>query len=90
MRASLVSALLAVGMLAALGACAQTAPMTLAERTEHCERLGTGLEATGRQTGDAREDFRCRRSPHATTYGHGRQNSHDRTVGRDKIIRSGG
>jgi hypothetical protein len=88
MRASTASIILVGGMLA-LGACAQSGPMTLAERTEHCERLGSSLEATGRQTGDARQDFRCR-NIHATTYGHGSQNYRDQAAGRNKVIRSGG
>ena len=90
MRASIVSIFLAGGMLA-LGACApvESGPMTLAERTEHCERLGTSLAPTGRETGDARQDYRCR-NIHATTYGHGRQNSAESVSGRDRILRSGG
>ena len=90
MRVSIVSIILASGMLT-LGACApvDSSPMTLAERTEHCERLGTSLAPTGRQTGDARQDYRCR-NIQATTYGHGRQNSAERVSARDKILRSGG
>lgn len=90
MRVSIASIFLAGGMLA-LGACAplDSSPMTLAERTEHCERLGTTLAPTGRQTGDARQDYRCR-NIRATTFGHGRQNSSERASARDKILRSGG
>lgn len=86
MRASII--ILAGGLLA-LGACAQTSPMTLAERTEHCDRLHSSVEPTGRQTGDARQDYRCR-NIHATTYGHGRQNSSERASARAKVLRSGG
>lgn len=59
MRVAIVSILLAGGMLA-LGACSTPADrpiLTLAERTEQCRR--TGMIATGRQTGDARQDYRC-------------------------------
>ncbi len=90
MRVSIVSIVLAGGMLT-LGACAplDTSPMTLAERTEHCERLGSGLEPTGRETGDARQDYRCR-NIHATTYAaHGR-NDGARSVEIDKVLRRGG
>ena len=85
-----VSIILAGGMLA-LGACASldATPMTLAERTEHCDRLGSSLEPTGRETGDARQDYRCR-NIQATTYGHGRQNAMERASERAKIIRRGG
>ena len=62
MRASIISILLAGGMLV-LGACSTTAePLTLAERTEQCAGLGDELIPTGRQTGDARQDYRCKRS----------------------------
>ena len=90
MRVSIVSIFLAGGTLA-LGACAplESGPMTLAERTEHCQRLGTDIAATGRQTGDARQDYRCRRL-HATTYGHGGRNAAERSAGREKILRRGG
>lgn len=90
MRVSIVSIILAGGMLA-LGACApiDSSPMTLAERTEHCERLRSGLQPTGSATGDARQDYRCQ-PIHATTYGHGSQNSAESVSGRDKILRSGG
>lgn len=61
MRISIVSILLAGGMLA-LGACASVEPrvMTLAERTDQCQRLRTEPVPTGRQTGDARHDYSCR------------------------------
>lgn len=90
MRVSIVSIVLAGGMLT-LGACAplDTSPMTLTERTEHCDRLGASLEPTGRETGDARQDYSCG-NIHATTYGHGRQNSAERASERAKIIRRGG
>ncbi len=60
MRVSIVSILLAGGMLA-LGACASVEPgiMTLAERTDQCRRLHTEPVPTGRQTGDARRDYTC-------------------------------
>jgi hypothetical protein len=60
MRISIVSILLAGGMLA-LGACASVEPriMTLAERTDQCQRLRTEPVPTGRQTGDARHDYDC-------------------------------
>ena len=88
MRVSIVSIILAGGMLA-LGACAtaDSTPMTLAELADKCQR--TGVVPTGRQTGDARQDYRCR-SIQATTYGHGSQNSAERASARDKILRSGG
>lgn len=65
MRVSIVSILLAGGMLA-LGACASTGSgdMTLAERIEQC-RSGE-VVPTGRQTGDARADYDCR-TAHATS-----------------------
>ena len=90
MRASILPIILAGGVLA-LGACApiDSGPMTLAERTEHCERLRAGMAPTGRQTGDARQDYRCQ-PIHATIYGHGRQNSAERSAARNKILRSGG
>lgn len=74
MRVPMVSIFLTGGVLA-LGACApiDSSPMTLAERTEQCQRLGTGLDPTGRETGDARQDYRCRNIL-ATTYApHGRR-----------------
>lgn len=59
MRVSIISILLAGGMLV-LGACSTTAePLTLAERTEQCVGRGDELSRTGRQTGDARQDYRC-------------------------------
>lgn len=62
MRASVISILMAGGMLV-LGACSITAePLTLAERTEQCTGPGDELIPTGRQTGDARQDYRCKRS----------------------------
>jgi len=75
----------------ALGACApiDSSPMTLAERTEHCQRLGTSLAPTGRQTADARQDYRCR-NIQATDYEHGRQNLSEHASARDKVLRRGG
>lgn len=65
MRISIVSILLAGGMLA-LGACASVEPriMTLAERTDQCRGVRAEIVPTGRQTGDARHDYECR-SAHA-------------------------
>ena len=59
MRSSMASILLAGGMLA-LGACSTpTGPLTLAERTEQCRGRDSVAVPTGRQTGDARQDYRC-------------------------------
>ena len=61
MRVSIVSMLLAGGVLA-LGACATSGEpgnLTLAERTSQCERLRAETTPTGRQTGDARQDYQC-------------------------------
>lgn len=90
MRVSIVSIALAGGILT-LGACApvDSGPMTLAERTEHCERLGTSLAPTGRETGDARQDYRCR-NIQATAYGHGSREARQASVARDKVLRAGG
>jgi len=61
MRSSMISILLAGGMLF-LGACSTTAvPLTLAERAEQCAGLGHGLIPTGSQTGDAKQDYKCNR-----------------------------
>jgi hypothetical protein len=59
MRISIVSMVLAGGMLA-LGACATpTTPLTLAERTEQCRGRDAATVPTGRETGDARQDYMC-------------------------------
>ena len=90
MRVLVTSIFLAGGMLV-LGACApiESGPMTLAERTEHCQRLGTGLAPTGRETGDARQDYRCR-NIHATTYApHGRRDGAG-SAAVSKVISRGG
>jgi|GEM_PF-4576080 len=59
MRSSIASILLAGGLLA-LGACSTpTGPLTLAERTEQCRGRDAGIVPTGRETGDARQDYRC-------------------------------
>ncbi len=64
MRVSIISILLAGGMLV-LGACSTTPePMTLAERTEQCTGRLNALIPTGRQTGDARRDYRCKQVRH--------------------------
>ena len=88
MRVSIASVLLAGGLLAP-GACApvDSTPMTLAERTEQCQR--TGVAPTGRQTGDARHDYRCRGAS-AVPYGEGPRSDGRRGVERDRIIRRGG
>jgi hypothetical protein len=64
-----VSILLAGGMLV-LGACSTSVEprtMTLAERTSQCERVRAATVPTGRQTGNARNDYQCR-SAHAPGY----------------------
>ena len=59
MRSSIVSILLAGGMLA-LGACTTpSTPLTLAERVEQCRGRDAAAVPSGRGTGDARQDFRC-------------------------------
>jgi len=60
MRVSIVSILLAGGTLA-LGACStvDSGPLTLAELTEQCRAHRVGISPTGRQTGDARQDYQC-------------------------------
>ncbi len=86
MRVSTVSILLAGGMLA-LGACSTSVEpqnLTLAERTEQCQRLPRAeIAPTGRQTGDARQDYECR-SVHAGGW-HDRR---DRNVGSAGAARS--
>lgn len=91
MRVSIVAIILAGGMLA-LGACASVdrSPMSLAERTEHCERQRSGIEPTGRETGDARQDYRCR-SFHANAPREGRPAyAGSRNAAIDRALRSGG
>lgn len=66
MRVSIVSILLAGGMIA-LGACSTSVDpgdLTVAERAEICRGVRGEITATGRQTGDVRQDYRCR-SRHA-------------------------
>lgn len=77
MRVSVVSIFLAGGMLA-LGACAttETRTMTLAERTAQCELRRAEITPTGRQTGDARQDYECR-----SAHGLGRHDARDRNTG---------
>jgi len=60
MRVSIASILLVGGVLA-LGACATPAePDDLARAAwTECQGPGTRLTPTGRQTGDARQDYRC-------------------------------
>ncbi len=65
MRVSMVSILLAGGMLA-LGACSATVEpvnLTLAERAGQCA-ADSELIPTGAQTGDPRQDYRCRSGGH--------------------------
>lgn len=92
MRASLISVLLAGGMLA-LGACSasvQGSPMTLAERTEQCARVVRAeLVPTGRQTGDARNDYDCR-SPHVARPDRVRYASAQRNHAIDRTLKNGG
>ena len=86
MRVSIVSMLLAGGLLA-LGACATTEPrpMTLAERTEQCR--GSGVVPTGRQTGDARSDYKCRSSQVASGVFDRRERNIDPNAGRAAAVR---
>ena len=88
MRVSIVSIILAGGMLA-LGACAtvDSTPMTLAERSAQCPR--TGVAPTGRETGDARHDYRCRGAS-AIGYGDGARSDGRAAAARDRILRQGG
>jgi hypothetical protein len=88
MRASIVSILVAGGALT-LGACAtaDSTPMTMAGRAEQCPR--TGLAPTGRETGDARHDYRCQGSS-AIRYGEGARSDGHAAAGREKVIRQGG
>lgn len=60
MRVSIVSILLAGGMLA-MGACASLEPsnLTLAEQTARCPGIGSRAVPTGRETGNVRQDYRC-------------------------------
>ena len=88
MRVSIVSIFLAGAMLT-LGACAtvESTPMTLAERAEQCSR--TGLAPTGRETGDARHDYRCQGAS-ALGYGEGARSDGRAAAGREKVLRQGG
>lgn len=88
MRVSIISLILAGGMLT-LGACAtvDSAPMTMAERAAQCPR--TGLAPTGRETGDARHDYRCQASS-AIGYGEGARSDGHAAAGREQVIRQGG
>ena len=61
MRVMMASIVLAGGLLT-LGGCSTSADapaLTLAERTELCRRAGVKTIPTGRETGDARQDYRC-------------------------------
>ena len=65
MRTSTVSIVLAAGTLA-LGACSSTVEpvnLTMAERADQCH-ADSELVPTGQQTGDPRQDFRCRSGGH--------------------------
>lgn len=78
MRVSIVSILLSGGMLA-LGACSasvEAGALTRAERAEQCRAVRADIAPTGRQTGDARNDYACR-SVHARD----RHDRGDRKVG---------
>ena len=88
MRVSIVSIILAGGTLA-LGACAtvESTPMTLAELSEQCQR--TGVAPTGRQTGDARHDYRCQ-GDSAIRYGEGARSDGRAAAAREKVLRQGG
>lgn len=59
MRSSIASILLAGSMLALAGCSTPTGPLTLAERTEQCRGRNATTVPTGRETGDARQDYRC-------------------------------
>ena len=59
MRSSIASILLAGSMLTLAGCSTPTGPLTLAERTEQCRGRDSVTVPTGRQTGDARQDYRC-------------------------------
>jgi hypothetical protein len=88
MRVSIASTLIAGGLLA-LGACApvESTPMTLAELAQQCQR--TGVAPTGRDTGDARHDYRCQAAS-AVPYREGPRHSGHYRAGRDSVIRQGG
>lgn len=62
MRISIVSSLLAGGMLALAACSTPSGPLTLAERIEQCDGRDAAAVPTGRQTGDARQDYRCESS----------------------------
>ena len=65
MRVSMTSIVLA-GAVLALGACSasvETVDLTLAERAEQCS-ADSELVRTGSQTGDTRQDYRCRSGGH--------------------------
>jgi len=90
MRVSIVSILLAGGILT-LGACASAdpSPMTLADRTDQCQRIRAETVPTGRQTGDARQDYRCR-SRHASVTREGRvPYDGTRNAAVDRALKSG-
>jgi len=84
MRVSMVSILLTGGTLA-LGACSTTVEpvnLTMAERAGQCS-ADSELVRTGSQTGDPRQDYRCRSGGHrrgnasdsAGVVGYGRQST---------------
>lgn len=91
MRVSILSIVFAGGLLA-LGACSplDRPEMTLAERAEQCERTGAQVVPTGRQTGNARNDYDCR-SRHAPSYRPSTTGSGGpRSVGQARALRGGG
>ncbi|NJC40264.1 hypothetical protein GGQ87_000522 [Brevundimonas alba] len=83
MRVSIVSIVLAGGMLV-LGACSTVQePDAMAVTDARCRGRAEAIP-TGRQTGDVRQDYRCR-SVHASNY---RPNS-GRNVAIDRALSSG-
>ena len=96
MRASTISTLLGGAMLA-LGACSttDTGGMTLAERTEQCRgMIRAEIAPTGRQTGDARNDYACRSVNARDRHDYGDRNitgdASARSAATDRALRNGG
>jgi hypothetical protein len=64
--------------------------MTLAERTEQCERLRAEITPTGRETGDARQDYGCRSANGRDRHDYGDRNlSSGRDAAIDRALRNG-
>lgn len=87
MRVSIVSICLAGGFLA-LAACSATVEpvnLTLAERADQCH-ADSELVPTGSQTGDPRQDFRCRSGGH--TRGNARESAGVVGYGAQTSVRS--